>query len=692
MEPPPPPSAAAVPVLPAAAHANCHESIDSSPRSRHTESSEENHAPQIPSGGGKLRLMCSYGGHIMPRPHDKSLRYVGGETRMVVADRNSSLSELTNRLSKTLLSGKSFTLKYQLPNEDLDSLISVTTDEDLENMIEEYERISASSAGSLSQKSSRLRLFLFPSKPDSSSSFGSLLENSVKSEGWFLDALNGTTRPFSESASVDCLLGLDEDIAAIAGNNDCSSAKEAESQLKGVGGNSSKLGAQDIQSVPDSPMLETTSSFGSASSSPLLANLPPIRIRPEEHKPQVSGIEDQFLQMNVAGAPPMQKQEDGGSSNFMIPSSTTPTVLTTPAVIALAPSPSAPLATFGASGDYLNRVFSDDERSDQGARKPSQLQSQPPPPSFVQPKPTSSGVDLASPDSVSSENSSTNPLSRQRTMLYQDPGVQFQNSSLNNRVPVNHVDQTLSDLNSTYLLPTQFDHQQQQQHQQINLQQQQQQPSQQFIQAGTHYIHQQPISPYYSLYPTQHQALHHPHQVIYVQARPPPAYNMPVHPSNYSDGSASAAAATGTVPSSQAMIAGKQEMASAMYRTGAAGAGGGSGPQQLVQVGSSQHQPQYIGYSQIHHPSHSMTAAAPTSGANNNGNYGYEYVEHHPTHGQIFYTTQQLPPQQMMTGQYQNIISSAPPPMATAMSEAAGGSSQLPGESMKQQMRTSQPL
>ncbi|XP_076894982.1 protein PAL OF QUIRKY-like [Bidens hawaiensis] len=100
-----------------------------------------------------FRLMVSTGGHILPRPHDKSLRYVGGETRMLTLDRHTTLSDLTTRLSKTIIkksctssstsSSVQFALKYQLPNEELDSLISVTTDEDMENMIDECERLSS---------------------------------------------------------------------------------------------------------------------------------------------------------------------------------------------------------------------------------------------------------------------------------------------------------------------------------------------------------------------------------------------------------------------------------------------------------------------------------------------------------------------------------------------------------------------
>lgn len=270
--------------------------------------------------------MCSYGGHIVPRPHDKSLCYVGGDTRIVVVDRHTTLSDLTHRLSKTLLRSSSstsltgtvtsstvpstgtgtasFMLKYQLPSEDLDSLISVTTDEDLENMIEEYDRLNTS--GDVS-KSSRLRLFLFPMKNESSvSSIGSLLENSTKSEDWFLNALNGTTSGFSDTSSVNCLLGLDDDVVLV---NDKEKKEKAGVIGKNPKGNNS---GQDIHSVPD---LERTSSFGSASSSPSLASLPPIKLHVDDNLNQnqkVGGIEDQFTQMSVQQQQQQKVLDDGG--------------------------------------------------------------------------------------------------------------------------------------------------------------------------------------------------------------------------------------------------------------------------------------------------------------------------------------------------------------------------------------------
>eukprot|EP01018_Ginkgo_biloba_P027210 Gb_37747 [translate_table: standard] len=51
--------------------------------------------------------------------------------------------------------GQALILKYQLPYEDLDALVFVSSDEDLENMIEEYDRLENS------EGSSRLQVFLF---------------------------------------------------------------------------------------------------------------------------------------------------------------------------------------------------------------------------------------------------------------------------------------------------------------------------------------------------------------------------------------------------------------------------------------------------------------------------------------------------------------------------------------------------
>ncbi|GER43875.1 octicosapeptide/Phox/Bem1p family protein [Striga asiatica] len=525
--PPPHPPLSGIPITSPIA-AVYPESLDSSPRSRQTDSWDADPLPPPQ----KLRFMCSYGGHIVPRPHDKTLCYIGGDTRIIVIDRHTPLTDLRQRLSKTLLHNQPFTLKYQLPNEDLDSLISVASDEDLENMTEEYDRLNNPSAG---LKNGRLRLFLFPHT--SSGSIEKLLveTSSTKSEDWFFNALNGkastlsagaSDRGFSDSSSVNCLLGLDDDLVGkavpVVGPNDVE-ARIEDSKSGGIV--NVNVSNQDVNSVPDSPMLETTSSFGSTSSSPTVANLPPIRVHVEEN-PKV-GIEDQFQQMNLGvvgnvNLVAAQKPEEAGG------------------LVAPAPAPAPAGQVVGVpvvvGGDYSNltRVISDDERSDPGGcRKVQQVQQQVQPqlpiPHFQQRQ--AAAFDLASPDSVSSEGESmTNPLSRQRQAIYQDSILQSQ--SANTKVAANQPNpKPQVQESSGYMLSSQYEQNQTHLHH-----------PQQFIHTGNHqYIPAGsiPIASYYPIYTPQQQ--NNPHQpridqqypFYFVQARPAQGYNIPMQQTNY---------------------------------------------------------------------------------------------------------------------------------------------------------------
>ncbi|XP_017972233.1 PREDICTED: uncharacterized protein LOC18604026 [Theobroma cacao] len=84
-----------------------------------------------------IKFLCSYGGKILPRSSDGKLRYVGGLTRVLSVDRSISFTELMVKLVE--FCGYSVTLRCQLPNGDLDTLISIKSDEDLRNIIEEYD-------------------------------------------------------------------------------------------------------------------------------------------------------------------------------------------------------------------------------------------------------------------------------------------------------------------------------------------------------------------------------------------------------------------------------------------------------------------------------------------------------------------------------------------------------------------------
>ncbi|RZS02431.1 hypothetical protein BHM03_00032483 [Ensete ventricosum] len=107
----------------------------------------------------RVKLLCSFGGSILPRPLDGRLRYVGGENRILTVPRDVSYEDLLARI-RELFDGVSI-IKYQQPEEDLDALVSVVNDDDVMNMMEEYDKLSAAGDGVM-----RLRIFLFSHYPD----------------------------------------------------------------------------------------------------------------------------------------------------------------------------------------------------------------------------------------------------------------------------------------------------------------------------------------------------------------------------------------------------------------------------------------------------------------------------------------------------------------------------------------------
>ncbi|KAH7575906.1 hypothetical protein ACOSP7_004099 [Xanthoceras sorbifolium] len=134
----------------------------------------------------RVKFLCSHGGKILPRAVDGNLKYVGGETRVVAFPRDIILSELMKKLTTTTMSDGDMVLKYQLIPEDLDSLVSVRTDEDLKHMFDEYDRHE-------SEGTPKLRAFLFPSNPV-------VIENQTGPvdpqaiEQRYIDAINGIVR------------------------------------------------------------------------------------------------------------------------------------------------------------------------------------------------------------------------------------------------------------------------------------------------------------------------------------------------------------------------------------------------------------------------------------------------------------------------------------------------------------------
>lgn len=142
---------------------------------------------------GKMKFLCSFGGRILPRPNDGKLRYVGGETRIISIRKNLTYCELVKKTSA--ICAQTHTIKYQLPGEDLDALISVSSDEDLHHMIEEYQ--------DLERGSQRLRIFLISYSSEAESPVSvesrSVQQNDIDYQ--YVVAVNGMLNPSPKRSS-----------------------------------------------------------------------------------------------------------------------------------------------------------------------------------------------------------------------------------------------------------------------------------------------------------------------------------------------------------------------------------------------------------------------------------------------------------------------------------------------------------
>ncbi|KAK6942227.1 Serine-threonine/tyrosine-protein kinase, catalytic domain [Dillenia turbinata] len=136
------------------------------------------------NSGKRIKFLCSFGGKILPRPSDGMLRYVGGQTRIISIRRDVSLNELVQKMADTY--GQPVIIKYQLPDEDLDALVSVSCPSDVENMMEEYEKLVERSTDG----SAKLRVFLFSASELENAGmlqFGDLNDSGQR----YVEAVNG---------------------------------------------------------------------------------------------------------------------------------------------------------------------------------------------------------------------------------------------------------------------------------------------------------------------------------------------------------------------------------------------------------------------------------------------------------------------------------------------------------------------
>ncbi|XP_042045088.1 uncharacterized protein LOC121791118 [Salvia splendens] len=99
---------------------------------------------QSPNNGTKkVKLLCSYGGQIKSRPSDHHLSYLG-DTKIVAVDRAVKILPILRQAQIPPLRRRRDIVKYQLPGEDLDALVSLIDDDDVEHMIDRVENQPAS--------------------------------------------------------------------------------------------------------------------------------------------------------------------------------------------------------------------------------------------------------------------------------------------------------------------------------------------------------------------------------------------------------------------------------------------------------------------------------------------------------------------------------------------------------------------
>ncbi|KAH0463798.1 hypothetical protein IEQ34_006584 [Dendrobium chrysotoxum] len=104
----------------------------------------------------KVNIRCRFGGKLMPRLSDGALHYVGGRTRITDFGRDTTLQELNCKMED--IYGGPVVICYKRPDQNLDSLVSISYAEDLDNMLDEYDYLlNASKCGY-----PRLQVFLFP--------------------------------------------------------------------------------------------------------------------------------------------------------------------------------------------------------------------------------------------------------------------------------------------------------------------------------------------------------------------------------------------------------------------------------------------------------------------------------------------------------------------------------------------------
>ncbi|XP_020595914.1 uncharacterized protein LOC110035920 [Phalaenopsis equestris] len=152
----------------------------------------DHHLDSLPDADAKaedrspcnVKLLCSFGGKLIPRGNDGNLHYVGGQKRIFSVHRDTAFQEFYFKMEKTY--GGPVRICYQLPGQNLNILVSVGTAEDLEHMMDEFDSLSKD----CNHKSAKLRIFLFPPFDPEHRSAGLEHKASNVSRPSYIDATN----------------------------------------------------------------------------------------------------------------------------------------------------------------------------------------------------------------------------------------------------------------------------------------------------------------------------------------------------------------------------------------------------------------------------------------------------------------------------------------------------------------------
>ncbi|CAJ1944738.1 unnamed protein product [Sphenostylis stenocarpa] len=180
------------------------------------------------ASGRKVKFLCSFSGKILPRPSDGMLRYVGGQTRIISVRKDVSFNDLVQKMTDTY--GQAVVIKYQLPEEDLDALVSVSCHDDVENMMEEYDKLVERSPDG----SAKLRVFLF-SGSEMEVSTGVLSGDLQDTGQKYFDAVNGIGMTEAIGFGVGINRKGSVTSAASTQNSDLSGAETFDSSITGQG-------------------------------------------------------------------------------------------------------------------------------------------------------------------------------------------------------------------------------------------------------------------------------------------------------------------------------------------------------------------------------------------------------------------------------------------------------------------------